>query len=135
MSQNGGLIYADFYRTVFNCYAEDYMFSGEFFDKAKADADALTSQYLLGCYTGRYTSIDEIKNVYKACQYHLNKLYFTPELMKKVTDYIRKNYPGMTIREFYRKITGEDLKGDYVITDTKIELYYDAQSPSSLGRG
>ena len=225
MSQNGGLIYADFYRTIFNCYAEDYMFSGEFFDKAKADADALTSQYLLGCgllmtcqtavpdvaafsadqlaaldaenianytdimkkqnrlekdmkdtvsavnaategyrkfyedchenryvnyglenvrfrseetnfkftkqmrydhdmpgsYPGRYTSIDEIKKVYKACQYHLNKLFFTPELMKKITDYIRKNYPGMTIREFYKKIAGEDLKGDYVITDTKID--------------
>ena len=44
MSQNGGLIYADFYRTVFNCYAEDYMFSGEFFDKAKADADVLRKQ-------------------------------------------------------------------------------------------
>ena len=225
MSQNGGLIYADFYRTVFNCYAEDYMFSGEFFDKAKADADALTSQYLLGCgllmtcqaavpdvaafsadqlaaldtehfayytdimkkqnrlekdmkdtvsavnaategyrkfyedfhenryvnyglenlkfrseetnfkftkqlrydhdfpgsYPGRYASIDEVKKVYKACQYHLDNLYFTPELMKKVTDYIRKNYPGMTIRQFYKEITGEDLKGQYVITDSKVE--------------
>ena len=217
MSGKGGLIYADFYETIYNVYAKDYLFSGEFFDLAKQDADALTAQYLLGCgllticqstipelaefteeqkealgakYIARYEDImekqnrlekdakdtveavnsvvegyqkfyndnrdqyfvnyglektkidnakvtvefknslkkekdrpsyyptsDEIIEIWMNVKKRVEGMYFTPDKMKKIVAYIRKKYPGKSVREAFKLMTGVDIEGKYILTD------------------